>query len=271
MRRSSPVSQFAVSAALEALGPVSGFGTQGRDRLGIVCAVMGGGVTYSRRFFAEVLANPATASPMLFPETVFNAPAAHLAAVLGATGPNVTLVGDQTGFLCGLAVAAGWLADGQVDGCLVVGAEEGDWLTARAWDLFRPTVPAAEGAAAVLLRREPSGVELRAVTEPVLYRRFRTRCDAAEAAERNLPGRTETTLWVDSADWEPPVRRKTSGPTVVPREVLGEGFGAAGGWACVSAVHAVQTGRTPQANVRVAGSNLQAMAAVLGSPTTPFP
>lgn len=267
LRRSSPVSQFAVSAALEALGPASGPGTPVGDRLGIVCAVMGGGVSYSRRFFAEVLANPATASPMLFPETVFNAPAAHLAAVLGATGPNVTLVGDQTGFLCGLAVAAGWLATGQVDGCLVVGTEESDWLTARAWDLFRPIVPAAEGAGAILLRGAPSDVELHAITEPVLYRNLRSRQAAAVAAWNDIPATTDADLLVDSADWDPRHRRDGSPRAVLPRQALGEGFGAAGGWACVAAVHAVATSVAPRAVVRVAGSNLQAMAARFGRPT----
>lgn len=267
LRRSSPVSQFAVSAALEALGPASGSAVG--DRLGIVCSVMGGGVTYSRRFFAEVLANPATASPLLFPETVFNAPAAHLAAVLGATGPNITLVGDQTGFLCGLAVAAGWLAAGQVDGCLVVGTEEGDWLTARAWDLFRPTVPAAEGAGAILLRSEPSNIELHAITEPVLYRNHRSRRSAAVAAWENLPAMAGADFLVDSADWEPPSRQEASPSSVAPRQILGEGFGAAGAWSCVAAVHAVARGGMPRAAVRVAGSNLQAMAARFGRPTVP--
>lgn len=269
LRRSSPVSLFAVAAALEALGQTPGAGTVSGERLGIVCAVMGGGVTYSRRFFSEVLANPATASPLLFPETVFNAPAAHLAAVLGATGPNVTLVGDQTGFLCGLAVAAGWLAAGQVDRCLVVGTEEADWLTARAWDLFRPNVPAAEGAGAILLRNEPSNLELHAITEPVLYRNARSRRSAAVAAWEALPATTGADFLVDSADWEPPSRDEGSLPSVAPRQVLGEGFGAAGGWACVAAVHAVATGGAPRAAVRVAGSNLQAMAARFGRPTPP--
>lgn len=88
LRRSSSVSHFAVCAALEALKARPDTAAAAGERLGIVCAVMGGGVSYSRRFYAEVLSNPQTASPLLFPETVFNAPAAHLGAILGATGPN---------------------------------------------------------------------------------------------------------------------------------------------------------------------------------------
>ena len=48
-------------------------------------------IRYSERFFGEVLENPATASPMLFPETVMNAPASHMAAYLGCTGSSSPL------------------------------------------------------------------------------------------------------------------------------------------------------------------------------------
>src|SRR6516164_5721176 len=88
LRRASPVSQYAVSAALEALGAEAGSVTNGGLRLGIVMCVMSGCVNYSRRFYDETLKNAATASPLVFPETVFNAPASHLASVLGSTGLN---------------------------------------------------------------------------------------------------------------------------------------------------------------------------------------
>ena len=58
LRRSSAISHFAVSAALEALGGSGLPAGVAADRLGIICAVMGGGVIYSRRFFSEVLAKP---------------------------------------------------------------------------------------------------------------------------------------------------------------------------------------------------------------------
>jgi 3-oxoacyl-(acyl-carrier-protein) synthase len=41
-----------------------------------------------------VVSGASAASPLLFPETVFNAPASHLAAILGITGASYTLVGD---------------------------------------------------------------------------------------------------------------------------------------------------------------------------------
>src|SRR5207237_6501166 len=111
------------AAALEALGEDASRVSEGRLRVGIVLCVMAGCVSYSRRFYKETLDDPATASPLVFPETVFNAPASHIAALLGTTAITYTLVGDPGTFLHGLALAADWLLSQRVDGCLVVGTE----------------------------------------------------------------------------------------------------------------------------------------------------
>lgn len=135
-----------MAAAWEALGPRDPQAVSPESpRLGIVVCVMSGSVIYSRRFFDEVLKSPATASPVLFPETVYNAPASHLAAMLGAEGRNYTLVGDPSAFLAGLGIAAGWMLNGDAESALVVGVEETDWLTAEAWELFRGRTPSPRG------------------------------------------------------------------------------------------------------------------------------
>src|SRR6266511_2316719 len=142
LRRTSPITQYAVAAALEALGEDAACVSNGSLRLGILFCAMTGCVNYSRRFYDETLNDPATASPLVFPETVFNAPASHLAALLGTTAVNYTLVGDPGTFLQALALAADWLLSESVDGCLVIGAEEMDWLTADAQRLFtRKIIP----------------------------------------------------------------------------------------------------------------------------------
>ncbi len=129
------MSPYAAAAAMEALQGAAQIPLAGR-RLGIIFCVTAGCVQYSRRFYDETWKNPATASPVLFPETVFNAPASHLSALLESSCVNYTLVGDPGTFLQALALAAGWLSDGRVDSCLVVGAEELDWLTADAYRRF---------------------------------------------------------------------------------------------------------------------------------------
>ena len=75
------------------------------------------------------------------------------ARLLGTTAINYTLVGDPGTFLQGAVIAADWLLAGRVDGCLVVGAEEIDWLTADAYGLFARKIILSDGAGAVYLRR----------------------------------------------------------------------------------------------------------------------
>jgi 3-oxoacyl-(acyl-carrier-protein) synthase len=230
-------------------------------RLGILCGVMGGSVIYSRRFFEEVRRDPPTASPLLFPETVFNAPASHLGAILGRTGRNDTLVGDQTGFLHALALGATWLTDGVVDSCLVVGSEEADWLTAEATGLFHRQIPTAEGAGALLLSREFSPVELLGVTEPEAFTAGQSRWVAARRVAEQLGlGRVPTPLW--EVGWEHPEDHGAAVTAMVP--IVGDGLAAGGAWACVAAVHALQQARVNRAAVRVLGANLQALGALFG-------
>jgi 3-oxoacyl-(acyl-carrier-protein) synthase len=71
LRRTSPISHYVVAAALEALGDDTGRISAGSLRIGIVVCAMTGCVNYSRRFYDETLRDPATASPLVFPETVF--------------------------------------------------------------------------------------------------------------------------------------------------------------------------------------------------------
>ncbi len=252
LRRASPISHFTVAAALEAVGMAGGATDLGR--LGIVSCVLGGSVQYSRRFFSEVGVDPSTASPMLFPETVFNAPASHLAAVLGTTARNDTCVSDETGFLSGMVMASDWLARGVVDHCLVVAAEESDWTTSEAVRLFSRSAVASEGGASVLLGTGEGSVELEWVGLPRPYLRGRSRASVMGAVLSEVRGMgTERVLGVGVG---------LAGVEELTGRV-GSGLGVAGGWGCVAAIERVlrEGGRT---GVCVAGSNLQVMAGCLG-------
>lgn len=269
LRRASAISHFTVSAGLEALGADAARVTAGTLRLGVVECVMTGSVTYSRRFYDEVLRDPALASPMLFPETVFNAPASHLAAVLGATGLNYTLVGDPSAFLVGLALAAGWLEDDAVDACVVVGAEEADWATAEALRLFSRGHILAEGAGAVYLRREPipGGLALERVTDPSTFLDRVSQADAlrqvrAEVAPEAGDLVCDGTTGAARADApEEAAWRDWPGARLAPKRVLGEGLMAGAAWQCVSALDALRQNGYPAAVVSVPGCNHAAVAA----------
>ncbi|HMJ05121.1 MAG TPA: beta-ketoacyl synthase N-terminal-like domain-containing protein, partial [Chthoniobacterales bacterium] len=98
LRRSSAISRFAVVAGLAALEDAGvALDPASAERTALIFAVSNGGVIYTKRFYHEVVASGAqAASPLLFPETVFNAPSSHLAAILGIGGASYTLVGDGT-------------------------------------------------------------------------------------------------------------------------------------------------------------------------------
>lgn len=252
LRRTSPITHFAVGAASEALGSDATKVMAGELRLGIVFCAFTGCVGYSRRFYDEVLREPATASPLIFPETVFNAPASHLAAYFGSPAVNYTLLGDEGEFLKGVALAAEWLLAEQVDGCLVVGAEEADWLSAEALRLLSPGAVPAEGAGALYLRREPGPVELVAVTSPQL---FQNRAERAAALARV---RSEWQPWV------PPEAAVVTNAFGADNRIsaLGEGLGALGAWQAVAAVADLAGCDAGSAVVETVGLNEQVVAAV---------
>jgi 3-oxoacyl-(acyl-carrier-protein) synthase len=96
LRRASAISRFAAAAGLHALESAGlKLESKNAERIALIFAISNGGVTYTKRFYREIVGTGAqAASPLLFPETVFNAPASHLAAILGVTGATYTLVGD---------------------------------------------------------------------------------------------------------------------------------------------------------------------------------
>lgn len=157
LRRASPITKFTMAAALEALEQAGHPQAQGiaPGRLGIVQLMFNGCVQFSGKFYHEVIATPALASPLIFPETVYNAPASHVAAFLGVDGPATTLIGESSAIIEAVSLAHTWLTQGLVDHVLVIGAEECDWLGAEATSYYHPDLQASEGAGALLLSLTP--------------------------------------------------------------------------------------------------------------------
>ncbi len=269
LRRSSPISRFAAAAALEAIGS----GPIPARRTGIIFTLLNGCVNYSARFFGEVLREPGTASPILFPETVFNAPASHLATLLGFSGPTFTLIGDSAQFIPGVELAVQWLLNDEIDACLVVGAEEVDSLTAEALHLLSPGAVLSEGAGALLLERNGAGPLIAEIAGPVPIagppgRAARTA--AALTLRESLAPLPPDTLLIDDsngcvrsdaptlaawADW--------NGPRQSPRRILGEAPGASTALQCVLAFQAILNGACPAAVAAATGADQQAAALVL--------
>ncbi|MDD5140197.1 MAG: hypothetical protein PHY43_08075 [Verrucomicrobiales bacterium] len=271
LRRASVITQHTVAAALEALGGDAAQVQSGALRLGIVACTMSGSVAYSRRFYEEVLRAPETASPLVFPETVFNAPASHLAAYLGANGNGCTIVGDDGTFLQGLAMAAGWLLNDQADGVVVVGAEETDWIVSEAMGFFQRDAVHSAGAGAIYLRREKASAacaELAAVTDSFLFTQNQNRTEAARKMRAQLPSCAPGELLVVSAQQNSRAAAAEnlawggwSGSRLAPKAVLGEAFVASSAWQCVAACEAVARGQFSAVNASVVGANQQAIGA----------
>ncbi|HEX8897288.1 MAG TPA: beta-ketoacyl synthase N-terminal-like domain-containing protein, partial [Chthoniobacterales bacterium] len=171
LRRSSAISRFSAVAGLEALANANlKLDAETARRTALIFAVSNGGVIYTKRFYHDIVESGAqAASPLLFPETVFNAPASHLAAILGITGASYTLVGDGAVGTLALKMAEDLMLSDAVNYCLVIGAEEADWLLCdayRKWRLLRSAPPVepfqqpprgtilSEGAGAILLCSE---------------------------------------------------------------------------------------------------------------------
>jgi hypothetical protein len=268
LRRASPISQFAMAAAIEAMGPA--YPLSG-GRVGVILCVMSGCVNYSRRFYDEAWRDPATASPLVFPETVFNAPASHIAALLGTGAINYTLVGDPGTFLQGLALAAQWLLEEQVEGCVVIGAEEIDWITSDAFRHFQRDAILAEGAGALYLTGSGGGensIELRAITDSHLFLGNVSRARAVLRMREELPPGSERDWLVESSisgSSADAAERKAwqnwPGSRLAPKQLLGEALAAGSAWQCVAAVEALKQQGSASAFVSVAGCNQQAIGA----------
>ncbi len=270
LRRTSPITHYVAAAALEAVARARPNQDRHR-RLGVVVCLQSGCVQYSYRFFEETLKDPATASPLLFPETVFAAPASHVATLLENAPLAYTLTGDSACFMQGVALGVQWLEERRVDACVVIGADEPNWLLADALWHFEHRAIISAGAGAICLSLDPmlsQGIELGAITDAHTYTSRQGRSRAARLMREQLPPGTPTELLCDGASGSPRADaadlsawRDWAGSRLSPKRVLGEGLMAAGAWQCVAACDAVARGEFVAATVGLIGSNQQAIGA----------
>jgi len=268
LRRTSPITHYAAAAALDAAKFVQN-DKNGRRRIGIIVCLQSGCVQFSFRFFEETLQDAATASPLLFPETVFAAPASHVAALLDNTPSVCILAGDPSSFSQGLALGADWLLERRVDACLVMGAEEINWLLADAlWHFnHRAVISGGAGALCLSLNQDWSlGVELELITDAQSCSRLANRSLAAKKMRAQMPPEGRSEFLFDSMNDSPRADAAESGawadwrgPRISPKRVLGEGLMAAAAWQCVAACDWIASGKCVAANVSLAGQNQQAV------------
>ncbi|MCK9589223.1 MAG: beta-ketoacyl synthase N-terminal-like domain-containing protein [Terrimicrobiaceae bacterium] len=281
LRRSGPISYFACAAAADA---VQQAGPLPSARTALVFAATDGAVTYTRRFFEEVVERGA-GSPLLFPETVYNAPASHVAAMLGLDGIVLTLVNDSGAGMDALSTASELIHSGMADRCLVVAAEELDGVSSEGYRRWKLAMPAAgfqkgavltEGAVALVLgppspahvridRVHPGGILRRHSTARETIRRILGELAAGEtpdlavlSASGAWPGVVEESLVRECF----PESRLLS-----PRRFAGEAFVVSSLLQCLCAWQELRLKRAGSAIVPVLGWSAQFRGAFLTGPS----
>lgn len=220
LRRASPLSHHLIEAVAQCLEARPGID---RARVGVVGAFFLGALEYSVRFYKGLTDDGRRfASPVLFPETVVNSPLSHVVAELGIGGPVYSQTGDTSCWASALRTAQVWLANGDADHVVVVGAEEFnahelDGLGAVRWFEGGAVLRLAEGAGAVLLGPQGSD-QLARITRVVDGFCYRTRGEAVEAARGCLAAIGGGARLADTAStWiRPVVDGLLGGNTVLP-------------------------------------------------------
>lgn len=125
-RRLSRQSRLAVAASIEAIKDSDLEITDlNRNRIGVVFGTAFGSTEQTDAFFVSLLEHgPQAAEPILFPDTVPNAPASHVAMYHGLHGPNSTFCQNHLSGECALAYGISLLEQDQADVVLVGGVDE---------------------------------------------------------------------------------------------------------------------------------------------------
>jgi 3-oxoacyl-(acyl-carrier-protein) synthase len=200
-----------------------------------------------------------SASPLLFPETVFNAPASHLAAILGISGASYTVVGDGAVGILALKLAEDLIASSDLDACLVVAAEEIDPLVCEAYRQWRflrdPRKPVigrgmiiSEGAGAVLLKPSNGGIEIDQIVPGAnFFRRSEVSARLGSVVAR-LGNEIGFCIGSANGTFIDRAERAAVGdelPLYSPKIALGESVGASVFWQLITAAKALETGTLP--------------------------
>lgn len=306
IRRSSAISYFSVAAGLQAYGGAdartAALPPERAAKTAVIFAICSGGVHYTRRFYEKIVTEGAqAASPLLFPETVYNAPASHLSALLGIDGASYTVVGDGTVGLSALAFARELLVcQPELEECIIVGAEECDWILWEGYSTWRllarePEVQLwknagmilAEGGAAILVGRS-RGTSGEITIPSVATGSYFSR-EGAAAALAELLGALDPCgaallagsangTWIDRSETAALDSLQAAGALerglsrYYPKAALGDALGASALWQIALAAIALSRGALPghpaftgagRALVSAVGLNQQIAGAVL--------
>lgn len=156
--RSDLLSLLAIAAAAEALGAAvaAGHGASSQ-RTGVVVGSIGATLEADAAFAARLLARGAEhAEPRRFPATSPNVCAGHVAIAFGLGGLSHAVGVGRSAALEAAWVASDWIAAGDADAMLVIGAEQVGVTSEKALGA-QDVQPLEQGGLAVLLSAQPFG------------------------------------------------------------------------------------------------------------------
>lgn len=161
-RRLSRISRMAVSASIEAIAD-SGLDLDNMDleRVGVIMGTAYGATSRVEEYYISLLKDgPRGAQPFLFPETVPNAPASHIAIYHQITGPNTTFCQNDLSAENAILYARNLLLNDLVDVVLVGGAEEISDILYSCYDMVGALNRAKIGESAFVRLDPGSGIVL---------------------------------------------------------------------------------------------------------------
>lgn len=144
-RRLSPPSKFAVAAARMAVREAGLDEAEvGGDRTSVAIGI-GHGTSYASRMLDQMAElGPLGVAPMLFIESVSNAPAGQVAVTLGARGPNATVTQHQASGLLAVLAGVEHVRSGRADVAVVGVVDENSGVAHAALDRFGALARAAD-------------------------------------------------------------------------------------------------------------------------------
>jgi len=266
LRRASPISLYIIEAAAQALNAVPNLDLK---RTGVVVSVFLGCLVYSVRLYKQMaMEGRRYASPILFPETVFNSPASHLVSTLKLGGPVYSQIGDNSCWANALRTAECWLRTGSADHVLVIGAKEFDphELDAmQAVDWFENGFIVGEGAGALLL----SNGALAATTSLISVRdgyafqskrgAVRSACDVLEDMPADCP------ILPTGIGWTRAIDNKVCGERILSKSprLPCEAFTATAAWDTIRAVTLLNKNQVERMIIPYWGYSQQSAAALI--------
>jgi hypothetical protein len=266
LRRASSISLFMMEAAAQALELAPEIDLK---RTGVVSTFFLGCLVYSVRLYQQMSKEGRRfASPILFPETVFNSPTSHLVSTLKLGGPVYSQIGDNSCWANALRTAECWLRTGSADHVLVLGAKEFDpheldAMQSIGW--LRNGLILGEGAGALLLSNEGDSSKpmLEAVHDG---QSFQSKKGALQAARETLKGLPDDCPIVSTASgWTRSVEAKVCGERISrsPRPLPCEAFTATAAWNTIRAL--TELNQTPNGKLIIPywGYSQQSAAALL--------